>query len=382
MSAIAWRSSCNAGKAGKALRNRQEKMAPAEFWLAVECCRWTNDPNRADAVRVAAAKVGWKFFLAMAERHRVAGLCWNALQSLNVPIPEPVRSALAEQANAIAAHGLQAAAKSARLSAALDKASIRHLFVKGHAVGALAYGSPFIKHSWDVDILVGEDAIKPSAAVLHELGFELVFPAFGYDWARLARWHHVQKDSAWRHPASGIIVELHGRLADNRRLIPTIGLSSPHQTVVIAEGISLRTLALDEMFAHLCVHGASSAWFRLKWISDLAALITRSSADIDHLHRRSQDLGAGRAAAQGLLLAHHLFDIAINDRLLKALETNAVNRWLTVAAIAQLMSPEPGSRRFGTATIHATQFCLLPGVRFKVSEARRQLAAAMSNLLD
>lgn len=179
-----------------------------------------------------------------------------------------------------------------------------------------------------------------------------------------------------------MIVELHSRLADNRLLIPAIGLSSPRQLVAISDGIALPTLAPDELFSHLCVHGASSAWFRLKWISDLAALITRTSGDVQHLYRRSQELGAGRAAAQGLLLANRLFEIAIDDRLLRTFEASAANRRLAKAAMDQLLSPEPGARRFGTATIHFTQLFLLPGTRFKAFELRRQLAAATSNLLD
>ena len=363
----------NAEKADKALQYRQKKAVPIEFGLAVECCRWTNEPGRAGAIAEAAERVDWPAFLATAERHRVAGLCWNALHSLGIAIPEPVRYVLAAQANSIAGHGLRAAAESARLSAALDQASIAHLFVKGLAVGALAYGSPFLKHSWDIDVLVGEESVERGAAVLQDLGFELAFPAFGSDWPRLARWHHVQKDSAWRHRTSGMIVEIHSRLADNRLLIPGIGLSSPRQLVAITDGITLPTLAPDEMFAHLCVHGASSAWFRLKWISDLAALITRASGDIDHLYWRSQELGAGRAAAQALLLAHRLFEIAIEDELVVTLETSAANRWLTNAALAQLLAPEPGARRFGTATIHASQLCFFPGC-----DSRRRRPAASS----
>ena len=240
MSAIAQRSTSNAGKAGKALQNRQQKTAPKEFGLVAECCRWPNDPGRADAIVAAAENIDWPSFLATAERHRVTGLCWNALHSLGVRMPEPISAALAKRANSIAAHGLQAAAESARLSAALDRASIPHLFVKGLPVGALAYGSPFIKHSWDIDVLVGEDAVERGAGALHDLGFKLIFPKFGRDWARLMRWHHVQKDSAWRHEASGLIVELHSRLADNRQHIPAVGLSSPRQLVAIEVSAFLR----------------------------------------------------------------------------------------------------------------------------------------------
>jgi len=76
----------------------------------------------------------------------------------------------------------------------------------------------------------------------------------------------------------------------------------------VAPGIRLPTLARDEQFAYLCVHGASSAWFRLKWISDLAGVLHGQSGEmIERLFERSQALGAERAAGQALLLADRLF---------------------------------------------------------------------------
>ena len=348
----------------------------------MECCRWAFEPRRAENIRGIAGEVDWPAFFVMVDRHRIAGLAWNALHSLDIEVPKAVHMQLSTRASAIAAHGLRAAAESARLSAALQNGSIPHLFIKGLAVGALAYGSPFIKHSWDIDVLVDDGRIEKSAALLQQLGYDLVFPSVGPDWRRLARWHDSQKDSAWRHRSLGIMVELHSRLADNRVLIPGIGLASPRQQVAITDTITLPTLANDEMFAHLCVHGASSAWFRLKWISDLAALLVRWSADVDRLYRRSQELGAGRSAGQALLLAHRLFDAGIDERLRQTLEADASNRWLADVAVGQLLGPEPGARRFGTGAIHASQLMLLPGLRFKAAEASRQIAAATSNLFN
>ena len=39
------------------------------------------------------------------------------------------------------------------------------------------------------------------------------------------------------------------------------------------------TLADEPLYAYLCVHGASSAWFRLKWIADLNALLAGRTAE-------------------------------------------------------------------------------------------------------
>jgi len=186
----------------------------------------------------------------------------------------------------------------------------------------------------------------------------------------------------WSRPEERLHVELHTRLADNRRLIPAIGIESPRRQVEIAAGIALPTLAPDELFAYLCVHGASSLWFRLKWISDLAGLIDGlSAAEIDQLYARSQELGAGRAAGQALLLADRLFDSLRHSRLRDRLMTDAAVRRLAEAAFRQVAGRaeprEPTARPFGTWRIHWTQLLLLPGASFTLGEAARQLRDAV-----
>jgi hypothetical protein len=131
------------------------------------------------------------------------------------------------------------------------------------------------------------------------------------------------------------------------------------------------------------VHGASSAWFRLKWITDFAALLHRQGGDeTGRLFRRSQELGAGRAAGQALLLSDALDGtLDGNPGLRKQLDESAAERWLCRAAMRQLAGRsepmEPTARPWGTARIHLTQFLLHPGPGFKLSELARQARYAL-----
>ena len=139
---------------------------------------------------------------------------------------------------------------------------------------------------------------------------------------------------------------------------------------------SLSDLATDELFAYLAVHGASSAWFRLKWISDFAALVHgRAGEEIVRLYRRSQELGAGRAAGQALLLTDSLFDtLQLAPHLRSELMSDRATRSLYHAALRLVTGAprEPTATRAGTLTIHWTQFLLLPGLAYKLSELKRQ----------
>jgi hypothetical protein len=217
-----------------------------------------------------------------------------------------------------------------------------------------------------------------SASILETAGYQLVVPAGARGRDQLAFWHNICKESVWRD-RSGTYVELHTRLADNPALISQIDCRSPRQDVAVLRHL-LPTLRLEELFAYLCVHGASSSWFRLKWIADLSALVSHcSEGEIDRLYRLSQRLGAGRAAAQALLLADHLFKTKVSTKLTDELRSDRINRWLFAGALRKLagrtVATELNRVRFGTASIHLMQLGLLPGWRYKLSEVKRQIAA-------
>lgn len=346
---------------------------PAEFSLAVACCRWAYSGEGADSVGRLADMVEWGGFLAACRRHRVQGLAWHALSKLGLSPPAPVQIALAGDARAIADQGLQSASESARLARAFQAAGIPLLFLKGLTIGKLAYGNPFVKMGWDIDLLVAPDHLARSAAVLRKLGYSLSIPDDG---RRLAHWHRSWKESIWRR-ADGIVVELHTRVADQPRLLPAISVASSAQTVGIAPGIDLQTFADEELFAYLCVHGASSAWFRLKWLADLAGFLHRNAAgSADALYARAQELGAGRAPAQALLLAHWLFAVPLSPALVGRLNSRTDN-WLARAALSDMLHGEPSERLLGTRNIHLTQFFLLDGAGYKLSELKRQVRHAI-----
>jgi hypothetical protein len=349
---------------------------PTEFGLALACCRWTYAGDSEDAVKRTAAKSDWDRFIHTCHRHRVQGLAWQALSSLAVDVPAAVRIALSGAARTIAQHGLRAAQESDRLRAAFDQAGLPLLFLKGLALATIAYGKPFSKMSADIDVLVLPEHVTRSGALLRELGYRLTVPKTD---RQLGSWHGLRKESVWLGPGK-LVLDLHDRVADQPQLLPALTAGSPSQIVTVFPGIELPTFADEELFAYLCVHGASSAWFRLKWITDFAAFLHgRPHGEIHRLYERSQALGAARAADQALLLAERLYGLPLGDDLGTRLRRSATSRWLARAALVSILGGEPTEKPLGTGWIHLTQFFLLPGLRYKLAELRRQARVAASN---
>jgi len=346
---------------------------PTEFQLVLAACRWAYAGDSGDAVRNLVARADWARFVHTCQRHRVQGLVWKAMSDLQVDAPAAVQVALSEDARAIAEQGLRAAHESNRLRAAFDQARMPLLFLKGLALAMLAYRTPFTKMSSDIDVLVLTQDIARAAAILREHGYRLSLPASD---SQLLQWRRLSKESVWVHE-NGLVLELHHRVADQPQLLAGLNATSPGQLVEIAPGIELPTFADDELFAYLCVHGASSAWFRLKWITDFAAFLHgRSPKAIEALYERSQHLGSARAAAQALLLTERLYALPLDDGLRRRLRRSPASRWLARAALGDLLSGEPTERPFGTRTIHLTQFFLSPGLRYKMAEVGRQARVA------
>ena len=349
---------------------------PAEFRLAAACCAWPPSPARTAAVRDAAAGADWGRLLKVAVRHRVEGLVRDALTRAGVAPPPEVDEALARAGRSTARDNLLLAAEAARAGAALDRAGIPYLVMKGAPLAMLAYGTLALKRAADIDIAVETERYGEAIALLRTLGFACEVPGPDASDAAIVNAAARDKHSLWVR--GGLALELHSSLVDSPLLLPGLSVRSPRRAVAIGPGIVLPTLAGDELFAYLCVHGATHAWSRLKWIADVAALIAPADpAEIERLYRRSLALGGGRSAAQALLLCAALFGTELPAPLARELGRDRATRFLVATALRAMLSgdgeTELDDLPLGTMRIHVSHFLLLPGWRFKLFELRRKL---------
>lgn len=359
----------------RATTGKNSARFPAELGLAVACCgSCFGGASKESTIHVAG--LDWERFVEIARFHRIEGLVWTSLTSKQVPVPDSAAEDLSSAAAAIAARNLLTATECHELTAQFEAAGVPLLFLKGLTLGALAYGNSALKSAVDIDLLIEPADLLKAAELLGKRGYQLVLPGRR---AALQQWHSGSKESVWEKSAPEFQIDLHTRTADNPSLIPSIDVHSPRQSVKVDAAISLETFADRELFAYLAVHGASSAWFRLKWVADFAGFIHgRSGKELSDLYEASQQLGAGRAAGQALLLADRLFgSLAAAPALRETLAQDRSARILCAAAVRLLEGGkgEPTERLLGTLPIHWTQFLLLPGLSYKFSEFARQASA-------
>lgn len=356
-------------------RRAANALASPEFLLIAACCRWPRSQSRDAAVHAAAASAAdWNAVVAAARRQRVTGLVYDALLAAGVRLPTAAAEDMARRAQAIFRKNLLFAAETCRLQKLLDAAEIPSVALKGVALAQLAYGSLKVKHTHDIDFLIPPDRALAAMALLERDGYALSFPSNQLSAAQRRAVVRYSREVAFVHPGNGAFTELQWRTADNPELLKEVHAGSPTQNVVVADGLNVRTLARDDLFAYLCIHGAHHAWSRLKWLADLNAFIATTDADVMHLHRHAQAEGAGFCSGQALLLCQRLFALPLPEGLASELQGTARVRTLYAIAAETMADRTRGAGGDGNAPAawrgFWTQFLLGQGWAFFAAQCR------------
>jgi hypothetical protein len=87
---------------------------------------------------------------------------------------------------------------------------------------------------------------------------------------------------------------------------------------------------------HLCMHGASHGWNRMKWLGDLRTLLERQPAIWTQSWPLAKSLGLLPALAQALLLLEWLYDITPDEAHRQIIGSQPEAEALALFALAQL----------------------------------------------
>lgn len=230
-----------------------------EFNVVAAACRHDDPALPAVFAATQWEMLDWARIAAIARRHRVEPLVTDTLSRYGAPIGAPALAQIGGRARAAAIDSLRLARAACELGARLDAAGVDWISIKGPALAQLAYRATAIKTSRDFDILVASQDFEAVAALLADQGYQRVEPGPEIAADQLGAWMRYYKDCGWRHPVSGMLVEVHCRLFANRLLMPSIGLASARQQVAIPGVGTLPTLAPVPLYAYLTGHGAVSA---------------------------------------------------------------------------------------------------------------------------
>lgn len=287
-----------------------------EFRLLAACCRWPEDEARAAAITAAAAgPLDWQQFERLALRHRVVPLAARGIRGRD-GVPAEVAARLAARASAEAVQGLALAAETLRLQGLFNAAGLPLTVAKGVPLALLAYGNVGLKTSRDIDLLTERACMLPAARLLEANGYRSLVGDEGVlTEAGLEHALAFEKDVSFVHRENGHIVELHFALARVAQLLPSLADHIPTQDVRLGAR-PIRTLESGAYYAYLCLHGIRHTWGRLKWLTDVNALLRSGAGDVAALHARATAEGIPRLSLVALSLAHEVFGLEVPPVLL------------------------------------------------------------------
>jgi len=344
------------------------KQQTAAFQLAVACCTWPLDMRRVE--QTADAQVDWSEFLAVVKRHRIPGLAHRALRQVS-GIPEHIRETLSTQARANTFGNLRCIGLQSQLDAKFKHCGIRYAVLKGIPLSKQLYGENSVRHSRDIDLLVAFQDFEAAENVLLQAGLRRTEPDEELKPQLRQLWFNRRHHFSYFHPQHGITVELHWRLCDNIDIDPGPRALQDLEHVEVSPGISLPVLGREYLLPNLMVHGAGHAWFRLKWIADVTALLSDFSADDrNNLLQQARNQGIEPAFRQGLAICEALELLPSYDN---PPAIGSTVRWLISVALHAVLQDEPADGgNFQPRHLMLSRFILSPRASYRLQELRVQ----------
>jgi len=268
-----------------------------ELWLLLACA----GGDKIKTQKILQKPVNWELFLHLVVHHRVCPLVYKIIKQLNDPaVPPSVVSRLRHiyQENVIQAISL--AGETVRLSQCFESHGIRVLVLKGAPLALRLYGDIAGRPSRDIDILVDPEQIMAAQEVLRQEGYCSELELTTRQLQILYRPDNLSH-FVYEHSEKAIILELHRELG--------YGLAMPAQgdlQRLQVAGSALSVLSDEKWLLYLMLHGVKHAWFRLRWLVDIARFIKAGAIDWGSLKVLVGRAGVQPLFHQGLLLAERL----------------------------------------------------------------------------
>ncbi len=285
--------------------------------------------------RLATQVTDWDALAMQARLHSVAPLLLRGLHMAGLPVPQALKAC----SDTAVRQSLALTRDLINATAALSAAGIPYLTFKGPTESVLAYGNPALRSYDDIDLIVEPADMEAAARVLQSLGYAIPnagIPPYGI--------HPVQILLHRRETRSAI--DLHSCWTQFPRLYDLpFAQAYRHRLAVDIAGSPVQTLANEERFLFLCLHGGLHFWGKLNWICDLAWECAATGHDMSALSRRASEFGLSRSLKLGMALAHDLFGLPM-PQAIDAARLPAGLGYLK-AEITGLLETHPGQPRRG-----------------------------------
>ncbi|MGB8582985.1 MAG: nucleotidyltransferase family protein [Candidatus Sulfotelmatobacter sp.] len=253
--------------------------------------------------------LNWDFLLCLADRHGVASLLYQGLESLTELLPVAILASLRQAHERNIHKSLFLTRELIRILDCIGELGIEVIPYKGVVLSELYYGDIALRQSGDIDLFVcKEDVVRIKRAV-RDLGYtpRLFIPADA-EQDYIASGYECTFDS----PAGKNLLELQWALQPRFYAVDfdMNALFERSKNVAVA-GRAMKTPSPEDLLLILSVHAAKHVWGRLIWLCDIAQIVQRDNLNWDWIRFRARELGIERILHLTLLLTNRLLAVGI-----------------------------------------------------------------------
>lgn len=283
------------------------RLMIATSWLAPDS--WQSHQEKAIREAIDAGP-DWTEYLALVDRHRTPALSWAALSRVPaIEIPQTTRQELRKRSDVCRMNSVESFLLLVDVLKRFNRAGIPVMPLKGQVLSYELYGDVGLRHTQDLDLEISKENIARGIDCL------------GEDWLPHSDYLHPQTPRQWEsclqneqhihfvHRQAGHLLELHWR---NLWETPESTIARWNRSISsMWQGCAIQTLDPGDLTFYLCKHGALHAWFRAKWLGDVASAHMLGRLDWDAAFERAEEFGESRILAASLSLLNLLYEIPV-----------------------------------------------------------------------
>jgi hypothetical protein len=297
------------------------------------------------------ADLDWDRLIHLSRRTRLLAQLHHGLRSHAALVPPSAGKVLHEKAAKIAANSRAVTAELLRLVEIFQREDCPMIPYKGPVLAILAYQDVTLRHFSDLDLLIPRASMPRAAQLLETLGYRLEHRS-----ARAAEAVHLGTEYhyLYRHPESGLAVELHGEAIPCYFSFPLTNEDlGKRLEIVMVDGRPVPSLSREDLVLLLAMHGTKHEWQCAEQVLSLAALVSRSAAlRWEQLLDRATALGSRRVLLLGLNLSRSMFDCPLPERIVAEIDGDRMVAVLT----AQVWDYFLGIRKPATSAMQTALF--------------------------
>lgn len=317
------------------------RLAAACSWIAPEPLRMLQDDRIAFLCNTGIDRDA---FLGLVDRHGIPVQALTVLRRcLGDGMADRLYRELKNRGRRVAVRSTVQTAELVRLNRLLRGQGIEVIPLKGICLSQRLYGTPGVRSSGDLDILVRPEQFADADRLLTASGYRNIYNLTERQTAAfIAYGHHM----VYRHEHCGGRLELHWRSRFWTSGEAEEFWRSRGTMAMMGESFS----CLDDLilFLFLCDHGSRHTWFSLKWLGDMAMMLCdERMRDWERVLALADRLGFRRVVAQTALLVHWVYGLPLPLQVSELVSGEKTAPGLARKAVAALLAGADAHRTAG-----------------------------------